>query len=360
MNNYMEELNDGYYHFLTDLQKYPDAWCYIVWSRRGPGKTYSALWSSYYMHIPIIYMKRTLDDVELICSDNGYGFDPSPYVPINRDKHTNIKARRIKKGFGAFYDVDDAGEPEGLPVSYLMALNGIKKFKGFDFSVCDWILLDEFIPQVGEIVKHGEGEMLLDLYMTIARDRQKRGRKPLKLILFANAEEISTPVTNTLEVVDIMADLNASGKNYYYDEDRGIMLHHITNSEYPLLESEKTGVYKAMINTSWGRKAFEGDFSNNDFTNIGRRSLKNMTPFIHLKYKTHDYYIYTHDDGSRYMCTSRAKCPLEFNLNLENDQKLFFIDYGIDLRNDCIEGRFIFQKYSMYDLLVNYRKFFKI
>lgn len=355
----MENLNDGYYHFLSDLQKYPDAWCYIVWSRRGPGKTYSALWTSYYMHIPIIYMKRTLDDVELICSDNGYGFDPSPYVPINRDKGTNIKCNRIKKGFGAFYDYIDDG-PDGVPVSYLMALNGIKKYKGFDFSNCDWILLDEFIPQVGEIIKHGEGEMLLDLYMTVARDRQKRGRKPLKLVLFANAEEISTPVTNTLEVVDIMADLNASGQTHYYDEERGIMLHHITNDEHPLQASEKLGIYKAMQGTAWGRKAFEGDFANNDFTNVGRISLKNMTPFIHISYKLHDYYIYIREDGMRYMCTSAAKCPLEFNLDLENDQKLYYTDYGIDLRNDCIEGRFKFQKYSMYDLIVNYKKFFKI
>ena len=35
--------NEKYYYFPDDLERYPDAWCYIVWSRRGPGKTYSAL-----------------------------------------------------------------------------------------------------------------------------------------------------------------------------------------------------------------------------------------------------------------------------------------------------------------------------
>ena len=256
-----------YYHFEDDLKAYPDAWCYIVWSKRGPRKTYSSLWWSYSNNIPIIYMKRTNDDVDLLCQHDEFGFDASPYVPINRDKKTNIKARKINNGLGGFwnYETDEEGHevPEGLPVSYCLSLNAVKRFKGFDFSRCEWVLLDEFIPQLGERISRKEGELLLDLYMTVSRDRQKRGKAPLKLVLFANAEEISTPVTNTLEVVDIMADLNANGKTHYYDQDRGIMLHHITNEEIPIDESEKSGIYNAMIKTNWGRKSFEGEFANN-------------------------------------------------------------------------------------------------
>lgn len=354
-----ENYNDGYYHFSKDLELYPDAWCYVVWSKRGPGKTYSGLWYSY-NNYPIIYMKRTIEDVELICSANEYGFDPSPYVPINRDKGTNIKARSIKKGIGAFWEFDSENNPEGLPVSYILALNAIKRFKGFDFSQCEWLLIDEFIPQVGEIVKRGEGEMVLDLYMTIARDRQKRGKPPLKLVLFANAEEISTPITNTLEIVDLMADLNASGKTHYYDAERGIMLHHITKDEYPMQESEKAGIYSAMKHTAWAKKSFEGEFANNDFSNIQKISIKGMKPFIHLIYKTYDYYIYM-KDGFYYMTSSRTdNCLFNYDLNKENDQKLFFFEHGIDLKRECIEGNMKFQKYSMYDLLINYKKIFEV
>ena len=35
-----ENYNDGYYHISEDLKKYPNYWLYVVWSRRGPGKTY--------------------------------------------------------------------------------------------------------------------------------------------------------------------------------------------------------------------------------------------------------------------------------------------------------------------------------
>ena len=58
----MYKTNDGYYHFEDDLRNYPYVWVYAVWSRRGPGKTYSALKWAYENKIPFIYMKRTDDE----------------------------------------------------------------------------------------------------------------------------------------------------------------------------------------------------------------------------------------------------------------------------------------------------------
>lgn len=360
MKNEYEDYNDGYYHIAKDVEDYPDAWCYVVWSKRGPGKTYGCLWHSYWKGFPIMYMKRTIDDVKLICdkpSDDS--MDKSPFKDINRDKGCNVRAKLIEKGIGGFYDCDEDGDAVGAPVSYIAALNAIKSIKGFGLSECEWLVLDEFIPQAGEIVRHAEGDMLLNLYMTLSRDREKRGRGHLKLILFANAEEISTPITSTLEIIDDMAELNASRKSHLYIEDRGILLHHITNEEIPLQASERTGIYKAMSNTAWGRIAFEGDFANNDFSNIVTLPIKHMKPFIKLHYKTHDYYIYIREsDGMYYMTDSPAECRIEYDLNTENDQKRFWLERGIDLRLVCMDNRFKFRKYSMYDLIINYRKYF--
>lgn len=358
----MDRYNDGYYHFDNDLLDYPEAWLYAVYSRRGPGKTYSALKYSYEQNIPIIYMKRTIEDVEMICAHNEYGFDPSPYSPINRDTGYNIKPILIKRGLGAFYNMSDDGIPEGLPVGYILAANGIKKFKGFDFSRCEWIIFDEFIPQIGERTSAGnkEGELLLDLYMTVARDRQKRHLPMLKLVMFANAEEIATPITNELEIVDDIANLNANGNSHYYNAERGMLIHHITTSEIPVTEEERTGIYQAMRHTAWGRKSFEGEFSNNDFSNIIKLPLKGFKPMIHLMYRTHDYYIYTNGCGKWYMCESRGKCIYEYDLRKENDQKKFFLEHAINLRLECIDDNFKFQKYSMYDLIINYKKKFNL
>lgn len=351
--------NKDYYHFNDDLAAYPDAWCYIVWSRRGPGKTYSALRYAYEEGIPICYMKRTKDDVKTVCGVRG-GIDLSPYVPINRDAHYNITSSLIYEGIGGFYDkYNEEGQIEGAPFSYIVALNALKTVKGFDLSVCDWMLLDEFIPQVGEVVRHKEGEMLLDMYMTISRDRLKRGRGDLKLILFANAENISTPVTYELDVVDSMIDLQASGESHHYIEDRGILLHHITDAEIPIKEVEKGGIYKAMQGTAWGAKAFGGDFANNDFSNVGKVNMKNYAPVVAWKYKGKYTYVYRREE-MLYFTTSRNDACEVYDLDKENDQKRFYYDWVIDFRNECIENRCRFKHYTMYDILINYKQFFKI
>ena len=357
-NDLYEDGQDGYYHLAKDMYNFPDAWCIVVWSRRGPGKTYSALKTHVLKDIPIIYMKRTVEDVNTIANGtNTHNVDLSPYVPINRDMLTDIQPISVGKGLGAFYKCVD-GQPQGEAISYILALNKIKAVKGFEASRCKWVVLDEFIPQIGERINHREGEQLLDLYMSILRDKVARGDEELKLILFANAENISTPITRELEIIDDMAKLNISGdNNIMYLEDKGILLHHIVNEEVPAvrMQDNKLGIYKAMHNTAWGRKTFEGEFANNDFSNVCKMSLKNMTGFAHLYYKAHDYYIYIKGEtGQFYMCDSRCKhVEFDYNLSLENDQKRFYDEIYFTLREACINDRFKFKSYSMYDLIIN-------
>ena len=356
---YPEWKSDDYYFFGDDLRKYPDAWCYVVWSRRGPGKTYSSLRFAYENNIPIVYMKRTIEDVGTICA-NSDGLDLSPYVPINRDSGSTIKPRLIRKGLGGFYSkMDKDGNAVGLPFSYIVALNAMKTIKGMDLSNADWLMLDEFIPQIGETIRHAEGQMLLDMYMTIARDRVKRGREQLKLILFANAENISTPITSELEIIDKMVDLSASGESHMYLEDRGILLHHITQKEIPLAKMEMNGIYKAMQGTAWGEKAFGGEFSANDFTNIGHKRLKGYQPVARFKYKRREYTIWRKDEYV-YICSAKGTTGRFYDIDTENGQKMFYAEIVRMLREDTANGYVTYEMYSLYDLIMNFRKIYKI
>lgn len=357
-----ENYNDGYYHIGADVEKYPDAVIFIVWSRRGPGKTYSALRYPYHK-FKTLYLKRTNKDVKTICEYAGdIDFDPSPWAPLNRDFGINVKPRLLKDGFGAFYDADQDGNPSGAVVNYVASLNAIKQVKGMDLTEAEWIIFDEFIPQKGEVVKKAEGDMLLDLYETVNRDRRRRGRPGLKLILFANAEEISTHVTNSLEVVDTMAEMQATGVNIYYDEERGILFHHITNEELPLTESDMLDMFKVMKGTAWAEKSFGGNFASNDFSSVRRLTLKHMRCLYHLKYRRcNQAYIYiSNKTGQFYMSSIPGKFIQEYDLDRENQQKKFYIDHVLQLREACINDRFIFEKYSYYDLIINYTKFYDI
>lgn len=356
-----ENYEDGYYHLRKDIEDYPDAWLYVVFSRRGPGKTYSALRMCCADHIKFIYIKRTNEDVDFICSGNTkLDIDPSPFVPLNRDFGINITAKLINKGFGGFYNTDGNGEIYGAPIGYILSLNSVKRVKGFDLSDTDMIIFDEFIPQPGEIVKLKEGEMLADLYMTVSRDRLKRGRGNLRLIMFANSESVATPITNTFELTDTIAAMKED-QTHIYNEDRQILIHRITSKEIPIQDIEKQGIFVGMKGTAWHEKSFGGDFSNNDFSNICDMSIKGMQPMIEIKYNRHDYYIFYHPRRSfYYMTTSKAKCLYQYDLNKENDQKKFYIDFGLTLRVALAESRFFFKYYTMYDIINRYKKYFII
>lgn len=357
-----ENYNDGYYHIGKDVEDYPDAVIYIVWSRRGPGKTYGALRYPYHK-FRTLYMKRTNKDVKTICEYAGdIDFDPSPWVPLNRDFGINVKPRLLKEGLGAFYDADPDGNPVGPVVNYVASLNAMKTLKGMDLSEAEWIIFDEFIPQAGEVVKHAEGEMLLDLFETVNRDRRKRGRPGLKLILFANAEEISTHITNALEVVDTMAEMCAAGQNILYNEERGILFHHITDKDFPLQEIELHDMYRVMKGTAWADKSFGGQFSGNDFSSVVKKSLKHYRCLYRLKYRRQNVaYIYlSNKDGSYYMCSTPGKYLADYDLDRENQQKKFYFDHVLQLREACINDRFQFEKYSYYDLIINYTKFYDL
>ena len=49
-----------YYDIRDDLNKYPDAWAYLIWSKRGPGKTYSTLRMMLEDKMKFLFMKQVV------------------------------------------------------------------------------------------------------------------------------------------------------------------------------------------------------------------------------------------------------------------------------------------------------------
>lgn len=348
-----------YYDIREDIKAYPDAWCYLVWSKRGPGKTYSTLRMCIEDKKKFVFLKRTKDDVDVLCArKKGVNFDMSPFVPLNRDFAWNIKPQKIQKGLAGFYYANNEGEPAGDPVGYCVALSAAADIKGFDLSECDFLIFDEFIPKSYEIVKRNEGDALLDIYMTISRDRIKRGRGELKLICLANATSINNPTFNILDVTDQAAELDVYENEYLYSPERKIMMHNIRPQSIDDGE-EKSGIEIAMEGTAWHEMSFGGHFAYDDFSSVKHQRLKGYQPYVSYIYKKKQVYIYM-KDGYYYATYSKTdKCPV-FNLARENEQKRFFLEYIIDLREACIEDKMKFTHYTMYDLIVNYKKIFKI
>ena len=141
-----------YYDIKDDLAAYPDAWAYLAWSKRGPGKTYSTRRYMKENGIRFVFIKRTIEDIKTLCATGirrGVDFDVSPWVPLNRDFGWNVQPVPILKGIAGFYECDDEDKPHGDPIGFAVALSATKDIKGFDMSVADFIVFDEFIPRKG-------------------------------------------------------------------------------------------------------------------------------------------------------------------------------------------------------------------
>ena len=359
-------LDTVHYNIENDINDYPDAWCYVIIGGRNTGKTYSALRYHLENHLKHVFVKRTIKDIDLLCAGNNLGekcpdveVDFSPYKSINRDFDTNIKAFKIKEGVGAFYDQDEDGRAAGSPYGYTVALSTVAKVKGFDLSDCESIIFDEFIPQPTERTSRTEGEAVMELYKTVSRDRTMRDRKELKLLLLANAVNVFNYTCEVLELTDIIAEMSMTQTETMYLEDRGIFIRILKTPEEIMAAEQKTGIYKAMAGTAWGRMAFSNEFAYNDFSNIKKIPVKGYSPYIKLSYKGKEFFIYSNND-SYYMCSVKGKCPVKYDLDKEMGRKAFYYDYAIDLLNSCITGKMFFEKYSMYDLIVNYKKRFNI
>ena len=357
----------AYYSIEDDLKRYPEAWCFLVWSARGgsfgAGKTYGTLKWLYEKKIKFLYIKRTNDDVKFICSDISKAkilrdVDKSPFKSLNRDLKTNVRAFKLEKGFGAFYNCTKPdNEPIEDPIGYILSLNRAEDIKGFDLYDVDVIFFDEFIPQRYEkITNKHEGEALLSIYMTLQRDRLQRGGKPILLIGCANGSDISNPLFNTLEVINDVATMSKTASDIKYISSRGIVLH----SLFWKVEKEKLqGLEKAMQGTAWFENNVEGGFTYNDFSNVEKKSIKHMRCLAQVIVQRKQYYIYENNSTYYISKIKSNKFPEKYDLQYDNAQRLFYSDWILELQSYLKYDSVKVEDYFFYDLIINYKKYYK-
>lgn len=358
-----------YYNIQDDLTKYPDGWCYLIVGGRNTGKTYSALRDAKENNKGFIFIKRTNLDVNNLCAgghvhnkkmDMDFEFDLSPFADLNDDFNWNIKANKIFDGLGGFWEYSMEDELlKSKPIGYIFSLNRVAKFKGFGgLRNCSEMIFDEFIASPWERVSKEEGNQVMDLYKTVSRDREHRGKPALKLICLANANDISNPLFNTLQITDEVAFMVDSGLEYLYT--RGIMVHLIKDSEEFYKKESQTQIYEAMHDTMWGRMAFDNEFSRNDFSYIKKHiNIKYALPVCIVHIDGENWYVWKRD--TTYMVTTkRHNSRNYYDFDLEGDRKRFFYNEAGYISDSVAAGTAQFEKFKMFDVIYHFKDFYKI
>jgi len=368
-----EKQNSKYYYIDNDLKLYFDYWCYIIYSKRGPGKTFSILDLCRRSGIKFIYMKRTNGDIKKLCGGSGnvnetkkkFTIDLSPFKPINRVHNTNIRCFEIDEDIAGFFDVELDEEkneyhPVGDPYGYALSVNSIAKYKGFNLDECDVLIYDEFIPMPWERVLKTEGTAILSLYDTLTRDRIERGLPEIKLIALANASDISNQLFDVLEIIDDVVMLEKQNKKYFTDKYKGIMVHHILPEEYPYTQERKTGIQRAMEGTQFAGVEYEGSFSFNNLSVVKKERINGYKPICSFKHRRKIFYVFR-KNGSYYVTDIKHDMKQKFfDLSDEVQAVQFWNAYGFNLRVALFENRCTCSSYTAYNLIFNYKKYYKI
>ena len=115
-----------------------------------------------------------------------------------------------------------------------------------------------------------------------------------------------------------------------------------------------------IIQLIMDKMAYENSFAYDDVSNVGNLSIKGYRPIAKIIYKNDDIWYLYRKDGNFIMNTSRAENVPEYDLTKDNDVKRFNIDVRIRLLDALIDNKVCFSKYTMYYVVNNFTKLYKL
>ena len=343
---------EGYYQIAHDLESYPEAVAYFVVGGRGTGKTYGTLKYMLENEQEIVFVKRTKDDVDLLCS-SGDDLQFNPFEQLNKDFGYSITADQIRKGFGAFYDHT---EDQKKFIGYITALSAVANVKGFEMQRAKWQIFDEFIPMRGQRVMKSEGINTLDLYETVNRSRDVRGADPLRMIFLANSTSLNNQIFEAFDIIDEVQQMKADGKNYLYLPGRYIFIRLLDDNAAFQSRRSKSKIFSAVgKESSWTRSALSNDFAFDDVSMIDKLPLSGWRAYACVKYNdVRAMYIYR-KGKSYYICSTPHNAGKVYDCNTDGGKKLFKNELHLDLIWANADGDLTCERFSDYAFIRDFK-----
>lgn len=342
------------YADMKKIMSLPYPFIFVV-GGRATGKTYGAC--KVLLDLPenekFLFMRRTGDEAELIASA-----DFSPFNPVivdNPDKYDLMYTGKIQhvKGITAAWkgETDDSGvlKPVGAPLGYFGALTTIYKTRGFSMEDVTVLLYDEFIPEKHVHAIRNEGECFLNAVETISRNRELRGRKPLKVVCLSNANKLSSPLFVALGIMDNVERMAMRGQAACFLPERGIAVIRLQDSAISKAKAE-TALYKAANSKDFVDMALKNDFDSSTNLYIKREPIEEFKIIAAID---NDVYIYKHKSEQRYYVSRHKRGTPKYNYllddlsvrRLKREQYIFFACW--------LRGRVSFEDYYTKYMLTN-------
>ena len=257
----------------------------FVPAARATGKTFGSL-----LHFidkeKIMLLRRTQREADLQANA-----DTTSY----KDVFDHLNRPFICKKSNGLGFVTDVSHETPHTVAVCAALSTFASVRGMGFSEIDHIVYDEFIAEAHVKKFAYEGQALANLYESIDRNRQVKGKKPTQLLCLANAVNMANDVfmyfdliTHAEEMIKNLQEVKIIGNKLL-----------IIPQKSPISEKKaQTALYKA-VNSEFSDMAIRNKFILNDFTYVQERSLKEYT----CQFQVGDLFVFRHKSKREYYIT---------------------------------------------------------
>lgn len=348
--------SNGYIDVDTLMEKDASIYKFIV-GARGIGKTFGILkWLiDRYGNTgnKFIYMRRTQVQVDMIRTP-----ELNPFKALEDELGSNYSFilnpinKNVTGIYHSEYDIDkNLYVPSGSPIGYIIALSTIANIRGIGGSDIVHIFYDEFIGERHEKPIKAEGTAFLNAIETIGRNRELKGREPLKVTCCSNSVNLGNPIFIELKFITAIEKALKKEREHVFLPERDTSIWIIRDNPISRKKAS-TSLYRLSgIDSEFSKMSLENEF-NREYTGMVKsKKLTEYIPLVHVG----EICIYKHRSRREWYCTDHVMGhPEEYDAS-DIEIKRFSNDYYY-LRLAYLNRHIYFESYIQQVLFEKYLK----
>lgn len=310
----------------------------VIIGKRQVGKTYNVLKLILDTDRKFIFMRRVKPELDMLCKDVNSPFEKIPTrgrIRLKKESEYTAAIERLEEKEGEEGELKEESSRIGTGIT----LSGIGNIRGFNGDIFTDLVFDEFIPEEQLFKVRNEGDAFLNAHVTISGNRELEGRRPLKVWLLSNSNNLNSKILDALKITDVVEKMSLRGEEARILKDRGIMIL-LPESKVIIDKRKQTALYKAIGGDSkFSKMAFENEFAYNDYTDVGSKPLKEYKPLITIGRIT----IHLHKNDKTLYVTDKVKVKARHVFTDSDTHINTFNRKFPEVRAAYLRGRMFFQ-----------------
>lgn len=222
---------------------------------------------------------------------------------------------------------------------YGAALSTFHNLRGADFSDADLILYDEFCAQPTAKPIKKEGQVFIDFYETVNRNREAEGKPPVRVLFLSNAVSMYSPILAEFGIIDRVEQLAMAGRKKCFIPEKSIEILLLDDAIEITREKHNSAIYKA-VESDYKDFALSNNFVNDSRFNVKKEKLIEYMPLCAYDYM----FFYRHKSRNLlYVTYSRADCE-----HFDKDTfHIFKRRHYARIREMIMECRTVYESYAL-------------